>query len=237
MSTITGQSDQGAPYFGHCGFIAGNDWLNEEISTNAIEVSLKGEAVPMATSSFVAVASRCSHCHAMECSLGDLWNNNCEQQRGLLDEDVQRWYQAYEATMYNPMIESAFRSVVKRIGTGPWGAGDWLGDSQRSFLAVWLATGLLKDVSLDYYAYSRFCENPANQCLVLDDVACKHCLALAYPLPGTDGKAVQEWACRGPGLGSVVDRFLGTTTAHLLDACHASIQGPPKASVFGAVMR
>ncbi len=30
----------------------------------------------------------------------------------------------------------AYSAVVSRIGTGPWGAGVWYGDSQHSFLTV-----------------------------------------------------------------------------------------------------
>lgn len=234
MTRITGQSGIGPPFFAKCGYISGENWLNDEISSTSVSVRLGDRTLPIAPGAFVGVASKCARCHAPACSVEDLVNNNCDAQRHFLDEDVARWYQAYEATMYHPALHGAFRALVKRVGTGPWGAGEWLGDSQQSFLAVWLATSLLKGVSLDYYAYSRFCENAANQCLVLDEAGCKKCLQLAYPWPGNAGKTVSEASCSGPGLGFVVQQ-LQWHPAEELHNRMAGIAKPP-ARVFNSLL-
>merc|ERR1712050_743780 len=101
-------------------------------------------------------------------------NNLCDAQRRHMDKDVALWYQAYEASMYNEIVQVAHRSVVTRVGTGPWGAGVWWGDSQQYFLTTWLATSLLESgsIKLDYYVYDHFCENPGNQCFLLGSYGC-----------------------------------------------------------------
>merc|ERR1712107_56848 len=78
--------------------------------------------------------------------------------------------------MYATSVQQAFRSIIKTIGTGPWGAGLWWGDSQMYFLTTWLATNLLQHVTLDYYIYDYFCENPGNQCFVLGRNGCGSCI-------------------------------------------------------------
>lgn len=234
MGHIGGQSGLGPPFFAKCGYIKSEDWLNEDIAHKVASVKLGGKTLPMAAGSFVAVASECARCRATACTMEDLSNNACDAQRRQLDADVGKWYQAYEATMYHPAVQGTFRSIVKRVGTGPWGAGDWLGDSQQSFLAVWLATSLLDGMSLDYYAYSRFCENPANQCLVLDTAGCKKCLGMAYPWPGSAGKLVQEDRCGGPGLTGAVQQ-LQWKSAKELRGRLAEV-GKPPARVFDALL-
>eukprot|EP00662_Eupelagonemidae_sp_cell21_P054545 gene54545-39095_t len=67
--------------------------------------------------------------------------------------------------MYNSAANGAFASVVRRVGTGPWGSGAWWGDSQQYFLTMWVANSLLDgSPAMDYYVYDHFCENPGNQC-------------------------------------------------------------------------
>lgn len=162
----------------HCGSILQQDWLNEQIQTQTVVVPVQGSDMTVSASAFVAVASACSGCIiGGACSPGATMNNQCDAQRRHLDIDLSRWYQAYEATMYDASVQEAFRRIVRRIGTGPWGAGVWYGDSQLYFLAVWLATSLLTTgTTLDYYIYSHFCENPGNQCFVLGST-CGDCIA------------------------------------------------------------
>merc|ERR1740138_458473 len=140
-------------------------------------------------------------------------NNNCSTQRHHFDADVSLWYQAYEPSMYLPVVQQAFRGVVKRAGTGPWGAGVWYGDSQQYFLAVWLATSLLGGVALDYYIYDHFCENPGNQCFVLGAERCKACITRS----GVAGGLLHESRCGSVGVQSVISRFQGRRTKELYD--------------------
>jgi len=228
MSFLSGETDSGV-----CGYIKQQNWLNEGIRRSFVNVGVGLRTVPMVASSFVAVASKCIACFAQSCTVDNLMNNKCDVQRRHLDEDVGLWYGAYESSLYNGAIQGAFRSVVRRIGTGPWGAGDWRGDSQQSFLAVWLASSLLNGVSLDYYVYSRFCENAGNQCLVLDEQACKACLWRTYPWQGTAGKLVSESSCAGPGVHETVQRFRRRSVAELRDAL-LKVSDPSR-SVFSSV--
>jgi len=134
---VSGESSQG----GSCGSIQQQDWLNEDITHGAVAANVDGRPATLAASAFVAVASACSGCLAgSSCDLTANVNNQCDMQRRHLDRDVSLWYQAYEPTMYATPVQEAFSRVIRRIGTGPWGAGVWYGDSQQYFLAVWLAT-------------------------------------------------------------------------------------------------
>jgi len=175
MQRLTGESVPGHT----CGHILETNWLNDGIPEATAQVPLNGNTVSVPASSFVAVASRCSAADANgKCSLGQLQNNNCDVQRRHLEGDVRLWYQAFEAQNYPPAVQQAFAGVVISVGTGPWGAGVWYGDSQQYFLAVWLATSLLSSGNnLDYYLYDHFCENPANQCFVLGAAGCSSCIA------------------------------------------------------------
>lgn len=190
LRDLSGQSGAGAPYYGLCGGIRFTDWLNEDIVQAEVEVPLDRNLRERVHSyAFVAVGSKCSGC--MGCKVDDAVQNKCPEQRNHVDADINLWYQAYEPTMYNPWVQAAFRLVIRRIGTGPWGAGVWYGDSQQYFLAAWLGTALLNknDIKLDYYVYSKFCENPGNQCYVLGDKGCQACLANSsgnqYPVPAS----------------------------------------------------
>lgn len=230
MSDISGETDNGV-----CGYIKQQNWLNEDIGRSLVSAPVGDRDVPIAASSFVAIESICIACYAAKkCSLDELMNNRCDVQRRHLDMDVSLLYGAYESSLYNPSISGAFRRVVKRIGTGPWGAGDWRGDSQQSFLAFWIAASLISDVSLDYYAYSRFCENAGNQCLVLGGEACKACLRRTYPWQGTGGKLVSEWSCSEPGIHDVVNKFKGRPAGEVHNALY-QVSGPSR-SVFASVL-
>merc|ERR1740138_298753 len=156
-------------------------------------------------------------------------NNNCSTQRHHFDADVSLWYQAYEPSMYLPVVQQAFRGVVKRAGTGPWGAGVWYGDSQQYFLAVWLATSLLGGVALDYYVYDHFCENPGNQCFTLGAQGCAACIAQS------GAKGVDPKRCGMASSQDMTARFAGHP-AKVLYLALRDVPAPPT-QVFDAVAR
>jgi len=224
MNSITGQSSgQG------CGNIPYENWLNTEISRHTIEVGLGGRQVQVGSSSFVAVASDCSAARAgPECGLDVLVNNQCDVQRRHVDVDIDLWLQAYDAGSYNPVVRDAFRALVRRIGTGPWGAGEWHGDGQQYFLLLWLATSLLgaDGPVLDYYVYSRFCENPGNQCFLLDTGSCQACVKD----PGLPWQPLREDLCGQQDIWGAMQAFQGQPAARLYDALTSV--GPPPAQVF-----
>jgi len=226
VGDITGQSTCSGPYQNKCGHIAEVNWLNEEISQAKVSVRLNKQYQQVANSAFIAVASKCSAADH-SCPLAMAVNNQCPGQRHHLEQDVTNWYQAYESTMYPAPVQEAFSNVVQRIGTGPWGAGVWFGDSQQYFLAVWLATTLLGGAALDYYVYDHFCENPANQCFLLGAAACSACIAKS----GTHN--INARRCGNTDLEGVVERFRGKTAKELyLALMHV---GPPPAQVFDLV--
>jgi len=173
---ISGETGLGPPFNGLCGKVAFPNLLNSEIMSSAVDTKVAITPVKIYDSSFVAVASYCSDCHRGECSEPEMFNNQCDNQRKHLDEDVSTWLQAYDHMNYHDAVSSAFTSVVTQIGTGPWGAGLWQGDAQQYFLTVWLATSLLDNVQLDYYIYDHFCENAGHQCFVLPKNLCETCI-------------------------------------------------------------
>jgi len=227
-----GKSGDGPPFFASCGKIRGADWLNEDIQSFTVNVTLYSHELRLHASAFVAVASACSGCIAGDaCSHKDLLNHNCNAQRQHLDEDVARWLQAYDPSMYNPVVEVAFRHTIQRIGTGPWGAGVWWGDSQLYFLTVWLATNLLSGpTALDYYVYDHFCENPSNQCFVLGERGCSECVAKGQPGSGVDASR-----CGRGSLLNIVSRFAGKPPRILYEALAAI--GAPPSQVFDLLLQ
>jgi hypothetical protein len=228
-----GESGVGPPFFASCGKISETDWLNEDIHSSTVNATLYSRELTLHASAFVAVASACSGCIAGDtCSHKDLLNHNCNAQRQHLDEDVARWLQAYDPSMYNPVVEVAFRRTIRRIGTGPWGAGVWWGDSQQYFLTVWLATNLLSGgpTALDYYVYDHFCENPSNQCFVLGDRGCRECVANGQPGTGVDASR-----CGRGSLHDIVSRFAGKPPRVLYEALAAI--GAPPSQVFDLLLQ
>jgi hypothetical protein len=223
ISELSGESSVGAPYFNSCGKIQSKDWLNQNISTSTVTVPLNGRRVRVASSAFVAVASACSACLAgSSCPTQKLMNHQCDVQRRHLDRDIALWYQAYEPTMYNPVMQAAFRGVVHRLGTGPWGAGVWFGDSQQYFLTVWLATTLLSSKpKLDYYLYDHFCENPGNQCFLLSSGDCAACLKASGTSP-----PVLPSRCGVRSVHDMVAHFRGLPAKALYEAL-SSVGSPP----------
>merc|ERR1712087_73083 len=106
------------------------------------------------------------------------------------------------------------------------------GDSQQYFLTVWLATSLLQngETALDYYLYSRFCENPGNQCFVLGSQACSQCIANSKL-----GIHVQPGQCGAHSVDDMVERYAGQPAQTLYSAL--SNVGPPPAQVFDLLSR
>jgi len=143
-----------------------------------------------------------------------------------LDADISRWYVAYAAHNYGTIVQQAFRQVVRRIGTGPWGAGVWFGDSQQYFLTVWLATTLLAGPTLDYYLYDHFCENPANQCFLLGGKVCGACIQTGK----VAGNPVNPSRCGAHNIWDMLWQFKGRLAQDLYIALK-SVGGPP-AQIF-----
>jgi len=230
MKDLSGGTSANPPYRNMCGMLPDTDWLNEAILETSKSVQISGPdhawSGPMAPSSFVAVASFAWWIPEPNgCEFDAARNNNCEAQRKYYDDDIRRWYQAYEPTMYDSVVHTAFRSTVRSIGTGPWGAGVWWGDSQMYFLKVWLATSLVGNVSLDYYSYSHFVENPGNQCFVRGGDACRKCLQ----------EGQMDWMifpdrCGSLSAQDMITKFRGQPARVLYDALGKV--GAPPAQVF-----
>jgi len=201
---------------GKCGSILDDNWLKDDPPPTITPVSLNGATAYMIASSFVAVASKGGE----KCPVELAKNNNCASQRHHVDEDLGLWYQAFSRDMYNEVVRPAFGAIVSSVGTGPWGAGVWWGDSHQYFLAVWLATSLLGGTRLDYYVYSHFCENPGNQCFVLGADGCKDCIQRA----GNTG--VDPAYCGSASVQDVVARFRGRSASDLYMALK-TVADPP----------
>jgi len=221
LNYIGGETSAGFPYGSSCGALSARDWLNQEIPQATEHIDLISRRAPIASSAFVAVASA----SADPCDNKMAVNNLCPSQRQHLDADMELWYQAFEPSMYNSVVQGAFRQLVRRIGTGPWGAGAWWGDSQQSFLTVWLATSILGNRPiLDYFIYDHFCENPANQCFLLGSEGCAACVVQGQAgYPGM----VDPNRCGQQSVHKIIEQFTGKRVAELYDALwHAG--GPPK---------
>jgi len=224
LSDVSGESSTADTT---CGHIREQDWLNNKIIQITTRVTINAREIPIASSAFVAVASECSGCLAgAACSMEENVNNQCDTQRRHLDMDISRWYQAYEPSMYNEIAHAAFRGVVQRIGTGPWGAGVWWGDSQQYFLAVWLATSLLRDgKTLDYFLYDYFCENPGNQCFLLGADGCAECITRSQSTTG-----IQASHCGATSVYNMVSTFKGQSAMALYEAL--TNVGKPPSQIF-----
>jgi hypothetical protein len=223
LSDLSGETSVSPPMQSHCGLLKDTDWLNEGILGKTEDVIVAGARMAVPSSAFVAVASEVTE----GCDDADAKNNNCDRQRRHVDEDIALWYQAFEPAHYNPAVRDAFSNIVFRIGTGPWGAGAWWGDSQQSFLTVWLATSLIDGVSLDYYIYDHFCENPGNQCFLLGGDDCKTCVQTGF---SGDNHGPKEERCGTCSVHDAISRFDGKVAQELYDTL-IHIPGPP-AQVF-----
>mmetsp|Transcript_31503 Transcript_31503/g.80314 ORF Transcript_31503/g.80314 Transcript_31503/m.80314 type:complete len:678 (+) Transcript_31503:64-2097(+) len=168
------------------------------------------------------------------------------------DREVRAWYSAVALSNYNEQVQPVLRSLVKSIGTGPWLAGLWWGDSQLGFLAVWLGQAIAaptwgeltpgrNHLLVDYYLYSAFTENPGNQCLVRSGAQCMDCLQHCndHPLPDSacwmpawaqfnytgmcSCVPAEEELCGRHGLEDVVDRWKDRSASDLWTAVERAL--------------
>lgn len=114
------------------------------------------------------------------------------------DKQVRAWYRAVALSSYPPPVQTALRAIVTSIGTGPWGAGLWWGDSQVSLIASWVghaaaAASWGNALPMDYYLYSTFTENPGNQCLLHSSANCQACLARCAAAAREPGGQTAFW--------------------------------------------
>jgi len=147
---------------GLCGRIqALPNLLNEDMVTAfSSSFHLQGVSMPVYDSSFVA-----------QQSLRDSPD---------LDRQIGQWTAALSPEVYSKELLPLYCSLVRSVGTGPWGAGAWHGSSQWFFLATWLGTSAVNaqvkamcghTFAMDYYVYDDFCENGGGvQCSV-----CAYC--------------------------------------------------------------
>mmetsp|Transcript_45506 Transcript_45506/g.114608 ORF Transcript_45506/g.114608 Transcript_45506/m.114608 type:complete len:636 (+) Transcript_45506:74-1981(+) len=120
---------------------------------------------------------------------------------------VRAWYSAVALSSYSEAVQPVLQAVVSSVGTGPFLAGLWWGDSQLGFLTVWIAQAIAarswgnKGLPVQYYMYADFTENPGNQCFVHSQESCKACLARceADPLPSYS-YWMPDYAFMGPGV-------------------------------------
>jgi len=228
LNTINGETGAGPPFNNLCGKVEEPDFLNSNMLKAVVKTQVSLTPVSVPASAFVAVASYCTDCHRGDCSEPELFNNQCDNQRRHLDQDISAWLQAYDNANYHSAITITFGAIVKSIGTGPWGAGLWQGDAQQYFLTVWLATSLLNNVQLDYYVYDHFCENAGHQCFVLNQDLCKSCIQKS----GMQGLIHDEY-CGSLGAADMVARLTGQPA----DQVYYLLQqiGPPPDQVFDLV--
>merc|ERR1719471_1767857 len=71
------------------------------------------------------------------------------------EKQVRAWYGSMALTSYHPDTHSALKTVVHSVGTGPWLAGLWWGDSQLGMLSVYIGQALAAPtwggLPVDYY--------------------------------------------------------------------------------------
>lgn len=188
VNTVQGQSYNG----GACGEVAGwprslntSGLINQKLSpSTAVTSTLAGNDIKIQPYAFGGYMS--AEASIAGCESGSFMWNQCPGQRDPKNfkENVAWWFNAFDFQAYLTDISEVFQATVRRVGTGPWGSGLWWGDSQLMFLAAWLGTTAAssqweKQLATNYYIYDSFCENPANQCLVLG-VDCPVCLNASW---------------------------------------------------------
>lgn len=168
------------------------------------------------------------------------------------EQQVLAWYRSVALTSYDTAVQPVLRAVVSSLGSGPWGAGLWWGDSQLSFAASWIGHALAAttwgQLPLDYYVYAAFTENPGNQCLIHGPARCAACMQRcnqvstgqqhAYWLPGEAFRTVgnanpcasTSEDCGQHGLAEVLQTYQQKTAGSLWHAVESSM-GLPGAEV------
>lgn len=176
------------------------------------------------------------------------------------DKQVRAWYRSVALTSYAGEVQPILKSMVKSIGTGPWLAGLWFGDSHLGFLASWIGQAAAAatwggSLALDYYIYSSFTENPGNQCFVHAGEKCQACLqtcianpltSASYWLPssaymnsGNPCVLGGEAYCPRSGIEDVVLRYQSKDAAQLWDDLSAGLRNsndPAASTVFDLLM-
>jgi len=177
------------------------------------------------------------------------------------EKQVRAWYTGVALTSYNADVRPALRRLVRSVGTGPWLAGLWWGDSQLGFLASWLGQAIAAQtwndttLPLEYYIYSAFTESPGNQCFVHSRENCRACMlqCVEKPLPAS-AYWLPEWAymrtgnasscagfiedCGEMGLEHVVAEYTPTSAGALWRAVETALRrGGTDRSVFDELLR
>eukprot|EP00971_Amphidinium_carterae_P259102 5141907-Amphidinium_carterae.1 len=133
-----------------------NNDISNEVSSALV---LEGKTLLVYSQAFVAQQSR----------LNDV----------SIDNQIAQWVIALSPDTHPGAMLPLLCDVIHAVGTGPWGAGAWHGSSQWFLFATWLGTTVISEqlqqkcghpVTLNYYVYNVFCENPAAQCSV-----CAYC--------------------------------------------------------------
>mmetsp|Transcript_101304 Transcript_101304/g.315740 ORF Transcript_101304/g.315740 Transcript_101304/m.315740 type:complete len:705 (-) Transcript_101304:85-2199(-) len=166
------------------------------------------------------------------------------------DKQVRAWYWSVALSSYPQAVRPILKASVKSLGSGPWLAGLWWGDSQLGILATWLGHTIAapswgagaQAFPLDYYIYSAFTENPGNMCFLHSHAACRACQrhCLARPLPETaywmpddaffgDGPTAScAYAgpddCGGAGLADIYAAYAGKTAGELWRDVEAALR-------------
>ena len=113
--------------------------------------------------------------------------NLCTDQRSIGSPDsggflynIKQCATMFSHNSYPTDLGPVLGNVIDTVGTGPWGAGVWWGNSQMSFLAMWVGLSIAGNIKLNYYLYDAFCENPGNQCYLLSTDECVDCIKVGY---------------------------------------------------------
>lgn len=166
------------------------------MTSDLIDVTLGGQNFTMSSSRpFVAFMSESQG--FLPASRGLYWArmNREPMQRAVNGQyafanQVRAWYRSLALTSYAQDVQPILKMMVQSVGTGPWLAGLWFGDSQLGLLASWLGQAIAAptwggNFPLDYYIYSAFTENPGNQCFVHSAQNCAACLQACVQNPIT----------------------------------------------------
>lgn len=161
------------------------------------------------------------------------------------ERQVRAWYGSMRLTSYHAHMQPALQQLVRSVGTGPWLAGLWWGDSQLGLLAVWIGHALAAPswgyLPVDYYLYSDFTENPGNQCYVHSKDNCAICAQRCErnPLPNSsfwmpDNAFLNDHSCADAGspamcgtkgLEHVIKAFAGKNAGEVWKIVEDTIQG------------
>ena len=138
---------------------------------------------PIYKSSFAGFQSSGTSCHNLELAImnlcADQRNIGNLQNKGFL-YNIKQCATMFSHSSYPDELGEVLGNVIQSVGTGPWGSGVWWGNSQMSFISMWVGISIAGNLDLDYYLYDAFCENPGNQCYLLGKDDCLECLKSHY---------------------------------------------------------